>query len=90
MVSRPSWCWRLQHSRLSQAKDPQHPPTIHGFRRIYDTINNGVYKSGFATTQQAYEAAVVPLFDSLDRVEGMLSDGREYLVGGRLTEVDIR
>jgi putative glutathione S-transferase len=49
-----------------------------------------VYKSGFATTQQAYEAAVVPLFDSLDRVEGMLSDGREYLVGGRLTEVDIR
>jgi len=35
--------------------------------RIYDTINNGVYKSGFATTQEAYDAAVVPLFDSLDK-----------------------
>jgi len=57
---------------------------------IYDTINNGVYKSGFASTQQAYEDAVVPLFKSLDRVEDMLKDGREYLVGGKLTEVDIR
>ena len=50
---------------------------------------DGVYRSGFASTQQAYEAAVVPLFKSLDRLEQML-DGREYLIGDRLTEADIR
>ncbi|KAH9852337.1 glutathione S-transferase [Lenzites betulinus] len=56
---------------------------------VYDTVNNGVYKAGFATTQQAYEAAVVPLFDSLDRLEKILA-GKDYLVGGQLTEADIR
>ena len=48
-----------------------------------------MYKSGFATSQQAYEAAVVPLFASLDRLEQMLA-GKDYLVGGRLTEADVR
>jgi len=56
---------------------------------VYDTVNNGVYKSGFATTQSAYEAAVKPLFESLDRLEKIL-DGKEYLVGNRLTEADVR
>ncbi|KAJ3011912.1 hypothetical protein NUW54_g2027 [Trametes sanguinea] len=56
---------------------------------VYDTVNNGVYKSGFATTQQAYEAAVKPLFDSLDRLEKMLT-GKDYLVGDQLTEADVR
>lgn len=41
--------------------------------RVYDTINNGVYLSGFATTQQAYEEAFKALFDSLDWVESILS-----------------
>lgn len=50
---------------------------------------DGVYKSGFASTQQAYEAAVVPLFASLDRLEQLLTD-KDYLVGGRLTEADVR
>lgn len=50
---------------------------------------DGVYKSGFATTQSAYEAAVVPLFESLDRLEKIL-DGKDYLIGDRLTEADIR
>ena len=57
--------------------------------RVYDTINNGVYKSGFATSQAAYDAAVGPLFDSLDWVEDILSQNR-YLVGERLTEADWR
>ena len=57
--------------------------------RIYDTINNGVYKSGFATTQAAYDAAVGPLFDSLEWVEQRLSKNR-YLMGGTLTEADWR
>lgn len=57
--------------------------------RIYDTINNGVYKAGFATTQEAYDAAIHPLFDSLDWVEAVLSKNR-YLTGDRITEADWR
>ena len=57
--------------------------------RIYHTLNNGVYKSGFATTQEAYDEAVVPLFDTLDWLEDHLSDNR-YLMGDRVTEADWR
>jgi putative glutathione S-transferase len=57
--------------------------------RIYDTVNNGVYKAGFATTQEAYEAAVHPLFESLGWLEDLLSQHR-YLLGGQLTEADWR
>jgi len=57
--------------------------------RIYDTVNNGVYKSGFATSQEAYEEAVRPLFATLDFLEQRLST-RRYLCGGKLTEADIR
>jgi putative glutathione S-transferase len=57
--------------------------------RIYDTVNNGVYRAGFATTQSAYDAAVVPLFDSLDWLEDRLSRNR-YLMGERITEADWR
>ena len=57
--------------------------------RIYDTFNNGVYKCGFAGSQEAYDAAVVPLFDTLDWLEDRLSDNR-YLMGDRLTEADWR
>ncbi len=57
--------------------------------RIYDTLNNGVYKSGFATTQEAYEAAVNPLFDTLEWLEERLEKNR-YLMGATLTEADWR
>ncbi|MFD3191268.1 glutathione S-transferase family protein [Sedimentitalea sp. HM32M-2] len=57
--------------------------------RVYDTVNNGVYKSGFATSQAAYDTAVTALFDSLDWLEDCLSD-RRYLMGARLTEADWR
>ncbi|KAN0127363.1 glutathione S-transferase [Lactarius tabidus] len=56
---------------------------------VYDKINNGVYRSGFATAFPAYRDAVVPLFEALDRVEVMLK-GKTYLIGDRLTEADIR
>jgi putative glutathione S-transferase len=57
--------------------------------RVYDTVNNGVYKAGFATAQDKYEEAYNALFDSLDWLEERLSDQR-YLVGDRLTEADWR
>jgi putative glutathione S-transferase len=57
--------------------------------RIYETLNNGVYKSGFATTQRAYEEAVFPLFETLDWLEDKLADTR-YLTGASITEADWR
>lgn len=57
--------------------------------RIYNTLNNGVYKAGFATSQSAYDAAVAPLFETLDWLETRL-DTRRYLMGDRLTEADWR
>ncbi|WP_378948128.1 glutathione S-transferase family protein [Paracoccus sp. R86501] len=66
------------HDRIGQVND-----------RIYDTVNNGVYKAGFATSQQAYDKAVGPLFDSLDWIEGLLAENR-YLTSDRLTEADWR
>ena len=57
--------------------------------RIYETVNNGVYRAGFATTQDAYDEAVTALFDSLDWLEDLLSENR-YLVGDRITEADWR
>ncbi|WP_218310679.1 glutathione S-transferase family protein [Alteromonas antoniana] len=56
---------------------------------VYHDINNGVYKSGFATTQEAYEEAVYKLFKALDTVEERLKQHR-YLVGDTLTEADWR
>jgi len=57
--------------------------------RIYNTLNNGVYKAGFATTQSAYEEAVTPLFETLDWLDERLSTSR-YLVGSTITEADWR
>lgn len=50
---------------------------------------DGVYKAGFSIKQEAYQAAVVPVFQSLDRLEKMLT-GKDYLVGDVLTEADVR
>lgn len=60
-----------------------------GFKVLTPAISDGVYKCGFATTQEAYEAAVGPLFASLDRLEKMIK-GKDYFFGDRLTEADIR
>ncbi|MGI3169304.1 glutathione S-transferase family protein [Pseudooceanicola sp. C21-150M6] len=57
--------------------------------RIYDTVNNGVYKCGFAGSQKAYDKAISPLFDSLDWIESLLAENR-YLTGDQITEADWR
>jgi len=57
--------------------------------RVYKTLNNGVYRAGFATTQAAYEEAVVPLFETLDWLDERLAT-RRYLTGARITEADWR
>lgn len=57
--------------------------------RVYHNVNNGVYKSGFATTQEAYEEAFTALFDTLDWLEQRLSQQR-YLAGNLITEADWR
>jgi len=56
---------------------------------VYDNINNGVYKCGFATSQQAYEEAFNNLFHTLDKIENLLAE-RRYLVGDKMTEADWR
>jgi len=58
--------------------------------RVYETVNNGVYRAGFARRQEAYERAFGELFDSLDWLEGMLLDGRRFLLGKAPTEADWR
>lgn len=58
-------------------------------KRIYDSVNNGVYKAGFATTQEAYEEAVIPLFETLEWLEQKL-ETQGYLLGNKITEADWR
>ncbi len=58
--------------------------------QLYDSLNNGVYKAGFASSQDAYNEAVSGVFETLDIMETRLSDGRTYLLGDRLTMSDIR
>ena len=57
--------------------------------RVYDAVNNGVYKAGFATTQEAYDEAVIPLFETLDWLEDRLAHKR-YIIGNIITEADWR
>jgi putative glutathione S-transferase len=59
-------------------------------RDIHTDVNNGVYRAGFATSQEAYEEAYDRLFARLDALEERLSGGHRYLMGDRLTEADVR
>ncbi|MCW1917283.1 glutathione S-transferase C-terminal domain-containing protein [Rhodobacter sp. KR11] len=57
---------------------------------VYPGLNNGVYRAGFATTQEAYDEAVALVFDTLTALEARMSDGRTWLMGEIFTEADIR
>lgn len=59
-------------------------------KQVYENLNNGVYKAGFASSQGAYDEAVDGVFAMLDQLEARLGDGRPYLFGDNLTETDIR
>jgi len=71
---------------------PKHQQCVENVRFVSTPLipfSDGVYRSGFATSQAAYDKAVVEVFDGLDKVEKILSEN-EYLVGGKLTEADVR
>ena len=81
-------------NHLTGNQDDYYPEPLHDSieainERIYNTINNGVYLTGFATTQAAYEQSCTALFESLDWVEQILSQQR-YLAGEQITEADWR
>lgn len=59
-------------------------------QRIYETVNDGVYRAGFASSQAAYENAVLALFETLDAVEEQFSDGRDFFFGDQVRETDVR
>lgn len=80
--------------RFTDAHEDYYPEALRGEidavnARVYDTVNNGVYQAGFATTQAAYEEAVVALFDTLDWLEDRLAEG-PWLLGDVQTEADWR
>lgn len=83
--------------RMFNAADPEgdlYPPDLrdeidHLNERIYATVNNGVYRAGFARTQEAYDEAFGELFETLAYLEELLST-RRYLAGDRITEADWR
>lgn len=58
--------------------------------RLYEKLNNGVYRAGFAQSQDAYDEAFADVFEMLDALDARLSDGRPWLMGDNLTELDIR
>lgn len=79
----------LTGNRLDFYPDPLRPVIDALNERIYAAVNNGVYRAGFATTQQAYEQAFDALFSELDHLEALLGRKR-YLAGEYLTEADVR
>ena len=80
---------RLTESRLDLYPEPLRQEIDEWNTFLYDQVNNGVYRAGFATSQAAYERAVRRLFEALDRVEQRLAD-RRYLFGSPVTETDWR
>ena len=80
---------RLTENRLDLYPEPLSRDIDEWNAFLYDQVNNGVYRAGFATSQAAYERAVRRLFEALDRVEQRLAN-RRYLFGSQVTETDWR
>lgn len=83
-----------EFNALTGNTDDYYPEALRGEidainARVYDDINNGVYKAGFATTQEAYDGAVTKLFEALDWTEDLLTRNT-YLTGDTITEADWR
>ncbi|MEZ4316244.1 MAG: glutathione S-transferase C-terminal domain-containing protein [Myxococcota bacterium] len=77
-----------EHPSLRPA---EHLPELDALNAdLYTRLNNGVYRAGFATTQAAYDHAVTDVFACMEALEARLADGREWLLGDRLTEADLR
>jgi putative glutathione S-transferase len=83
--------WRVLHRPGAPDLYPEHlrAEIDEVAELVYRDVNNGVYRCGFATTQEAYDAAYTRLFDRLDWLANRLAD-RRYLVGDQLTEADVR
>ncbi|VEU23307.1 DEKNAAC104444 [Brettanomyces naardenensis] len=83
-----------EHAKLNFYPEDLQEPIDELNSWIYDNINNGVYKAGFATKQEPYEREAKNVFAHLDKVEAILKDrhakGEKYLLGNTLTEADIR
>jgi len=80
--------------RFTDVRTDYYPPALRDEidrinARVYETINNGVYRAGFATTQEAYEEAFRAIFATLDEIEASLSR-RRYVTGAAITEADLR
>ena len=80
---------RLTESRLDLYPMPLRREIDALNEQLYDQVNNGVYRAGFATTQTSYEKAVRRLFETLDQLDQRLA-GRRYLFGSQVTETDWR
>ncbi|KAI1142128.1 glutathione S-transferase [Hypoxylon sp. FL0543] len=80
-----------QYAKVDLYPEPLRAQIEEAHEWTYDRINNGVYKSGFATTQAAYERNVTSLFEALDKAEKHLAEsGGPYFFGDKITEVDVR
>lgn len=80
----------LADNRIDLYPDALRPEIDALNESLYLRLNNGVYRAGFATTSISYQQAFNDVFSQLDELEALLSDGRTFLLGERLTETDIR
>ena len=78
-----------QHPEIDLYAEPDRPAIDEVNEWIYSTINNGVYRCGFAKSQQAYDQAIDVLTESFDRLDGILQKQR-FVAGNHVTEADIR
>ena len=80
----------LANDDVSLCPEPLRPAIDVLNERLYTGLNNGVYRAGFASSQLAYDEAVIGVFETLDALEARLADGRTFLFGDAVVETDLR